>query len=217
MYTKNVIYDIITKRGDFVKIYIFDIKKLNNEDIAICQNHFPKRYEKAQSFHFDDDKKRAYAGAVLIHKILGINENDIKYGENGKPLCDNICFNISHSGDFVILGSSENPIGVDIEKTSDYHEKVAKRVFTDNEQKWLEDDKKNRFYQLWTLKESVMKATGKGLQLTPNSFEVLPFFENKPIIIDHTSYYGMSVKFKDYYISVCKTEPIKNICIEEFV
>lgn len=198
-----------------MKIYIFDIRKLNNEDIMLCQNHFPKRFEKAQNFHFDDDKKRCYGGAVLMNKILGITEKELCFEKAGKPYCKNINFNISHSGNYVILGASESTIGVDIEIINEYHPKVAKRVYTQSEQKWLDDDKQNKFYQLWTLKESVMKATGKGLTLAPNSFEVLGFSNQKPIIIDDTSYYVVTTKFEDYFIAVCKTKPIDKVDIEK--
>lgn len=194
-------------------IYVFDIRKLNNEDIAICQNHFPKRFEKAQSFHFDNDKKRCYAGAVLMNKVLGITEKDLLFGENQKPMTNGVSFNISHSGDFVVLAKSDCPIGIDIEKVEDFKDNVSKRVFTANEQNWLKEDEKQRFYQLWTLKESVMKATGKGLSLAPNSFDVLPFFDKKEIIINGIFYYGMVTKLDNYYISLCQTKPIDKVDI----
>lgn len=187
---------------------------MTDDDIQLCKNYFPKRYKKAQNYKFDDDKKRSYGVSVLFYRILNICEKNLYYTENQKLYAENIEFNISHSGDYVVLCYDNDTVGVDIEKIGKYHSNVAKRVFTQKEQEWLCDDK-NKFYQLWTLKESVMKATGLGLKLGANSFEVLHFFDNEPIIINGISYYGITTKYEDYYISICQTKPIQKINIEK--
>lgn len=68
-------------------------------------------------------------------------------------------------------------IGIDIEMTrrnTDF-EGVAKKVFTRREQEMLmpltKSEKRKLFFQLWTAKESLMKATGLGFSLNPSSVE----------------------------------------------
>lgn len=193
-----------------VKIYVYDIKNFDEKCAIVCKNYFPKRFEKSKSLLFEDDKKRSYACAFLLYSVLGIKENQIYYTLNGKPHVKNLFFNLSHSGDYVILGVGDCQLGVDIEKVSKFHSNVAKRMFTTKEQSWLGEDVK-RFYQLWTLKESVMKACSKGLAIAANSFEVLPFFQNKSVIVDGITYYGTVTEFEEYFISVCQTKHIEKI------
>jgi phosphopantetheinyl transferase len=101
----------------------------------------------------------------------------LTYGLNGKPYLKNqsINFNISHSGDYVVLATANREIGVDIEKIAVYPDKVAIRCFTLPEREWMEQEGENEaFYRLWTAKESVMKASGLGFSLAPEIFSVLP-------------------------------------------
>ena len=55
----------------------------------------------------------------------------IQTGEFGKPYIsgDNIHYNISHSGDYVVCAVSNHEIGVDIQKVTGDHMKLAKRFF----------------------------------------------------------------------------------------
>ncbi|RZL30652.1 MAG: 4'-phosphopantetheinyl transferase superfamily protein, partial [Pedobacter sp.] len=80
-----------------------------------------------------------------------------------KPYLPNINFNLSHSGDYVVIAIGENALGVDVEVIKDHfdHDLLAKVCFTINERKQignLED-----FYTFWTRKEALLKATGEGL------------------------------------------------------
>lgn len=96
----------------------------------------------------------------------------LKDGQTLKP----IQFNISHTRDLtccaITLG---NPVGVDVESL---HRKVnlsiAPRFFSKTEahliQKLPEEQQKAAFLDLWTLKESFIKAKGKGLAMPLNQF-----------------------------------------------
>lgn len=91
-------------------------------------------------------------------------------------------FNLSHSGDWVVLAADRHTaLGIDIECTPQCNiDAIAglRDLFTQNERAYLEehtapDQKARLFLQLWRGKEAVMKATGKGFELAPNSFELL--------------------------------------------
>ncbi len=123
-----------------------------------------------------EDQARCLAAGLLLRRVLGICEDKLCKGPYGKPyLPDGRQFNLSHSGRYVILGVSNAEIGVDVEKIAPFDDRVVRRCFTAEEKAWLyETDSENRFYRLWTAKESVMKATGAGFHMPPETFCVLP-------------------------------------------
>lgn len=93
---------------------------------------------------------------------------------NGKPHLTNaplpITFNLSHSRNMAILAvGMDHPIGVDIEITSRRRsqQSIAERYFHPTEAatfKQLTDTEQGKyFFQLWTLKEAFLKATGAGI------------------------------------------------------
>jgi len=88
-------------------------------------------------------------------------------------------------------------------------------VFTPAEQAWLQAAPVARFEQLWTLKESVMKALGLGLQLDPASFEVLEMVEGKPVTVENVKLYGFTIHHDGYCISLCGEKSIKSLQLRE--
>ena len=100
-------------------------------------------------------------------------------GVRGKPyLGDGPSFNVSHTDGLVVVVASLGPIalGVDAEATdraSDL-DKLAQRYFAATEvAAWgarAPEQRRDRFFDLWTLKESYMKATGAGFALGLSSF-----------------------------------------------
>ncbi len=136
----------------------------------------PSRREKTENFKVLKSKTQSIAAGLLLRYVFGENAKNITAAKHGKPfLPDGPEFNISHSGNLVVLAVSKNAVGIDAEFPTDYSEAVAKRCFTQGEQLWLKEQGENgAFYRLWTGKESIMKVTGLGLSLAPKSFELLP-------------------------------------------
>jgi 4'-phosphopantetheinyl transferase len=89
-------------------------------------------------------------------------------------------FNLSHTDRLVACVLSPVPLtGIDVELITKPHFDVMPQVFIANEIAFVESQPTMRerltaFYLLWTRKEAVMKATGKGFSLPPKSFTV-PF------------------------------------------
>ena len=107
---------------------------------------------------------------VVIKKIFGIDiaKQEFNYTEYGKPYLPDypdVHFNISHSGEYVACAVSDKPIGIDIQKISEYNSDVAKRVCNGNELAQIEksSDKAYEFTKLWTQKEAVLKMYGTGI------------------------------------------------------
>ncbi len=93
---------------------------------------------------------------------------------NGKPYLINaslpIVFNLSHSNDMVVLAVGlQHALGVDIETTTRKRSQhaIAERYFHPNEVAHLQQltnaEHSKYFFQLWTLKEAFLKATGEGI------------------------------------------------------
>jgi 4'-phosphopantetheinyl transferase len=91
-------------------------------------------------------------------------------------------FNLSHSGGWIVLGAHrDRHLGIDIE-CAGRHEigtlSTMVDLFTPNERAHLascfdQSTKADLFFRLWRCKEGIMKATGRGFDLAPASFEVL--------------------------------------------
>lgn len=86
---------------------------------------------------------------------------------------------ISHHGNYACVAlSHEERIGVDVHTGSFYPEMVARRFFTPNENRWLQElpstSRANGFGALWTIKEAVCKARGTGLRFPLPALRVPP-------------------------------------------
>ena len=120
-------------------------------------------------------KLNSMAAGLLLRKFLQITDDaQLNYSENGKPfLPGGQYFSISHSGNWCALAVSDIPVGADIEVPRGVSSALIRRCLTHEEQVWCADSTE-RFLQLWTRKESVMKACGKGLTMGLRSISVLP-------------------------------------------
>jgi 4'-phosphopantetheinyl transferase len=120
----------------------------------------------------------------ILSGYLAVSPDSIKfhYGDKGKPFVapqTALQFNVSHAGDlFVCAVSSGLAIGVDIEQIREMEDMpaIASQFFAPAEQRHLagiaEGDRAHAFYQCWTRKEAVIKATGEGISRPLDSFEV---------------------------------------------
>lgn len=189
-----------------VNVYLLSIDKIGNKEIELCKNYFPDRYKKSERFAFREDKFRCIGVAALLHKRLNLIESDIRIGENGKPFSDNIKeeFSISHSGDYICLAVCNNTVGVDIEKIKKANFSVAKKIFTYNELNWMNENPDNRFYSLWTKKESFVKCIGDGITSECKKIDTT----NNNIKYNNSNYYTDTVEYNGYMISCC----CKDLC-----
>jgi 4'-phosphopantetheinyl transferase len=123
----------------------------------------------------------------LLGYCLGIPAESVEFaiGNKGKPSLaadfrqTSLNFNISHSGDFVLMALAyRRNVGIDIEL-------VCRTVNTDAiAAQFLSKDEYARlkalparlrhdaFYSCWTKKEAYLKARGDGLGLALNAFDV---------------------------------------------
>lgn len=75
----------------------------------------------------------------------------------------------------------------------------------------MTEDPLERFFILWTWKESLTKAVGLGMSLKPISFDVLPFTENLALCLNGQTWYAATDSIAGYRFSVCAPLPIDSL------
>lgn len=139
---------------------------------------------------------------LLLSGYLGLPPRDIIFGKtvHGKPYLPSISdqmlspsrpgtdipsllpelhFNLSHSKLFVLYAfTSRGPVGVDIEAIRPVKGAldIAKRFFSAEESEMIQkasgEDRDQLFFRIWTRKEAVVKAIGKGITVPLASFSL---------------------------------------------
>jgi 4'-phosphopantetheinyl transferase len=144
---------------------------------------------------------------------FGIGENNKPYLKSGYPI--NLQFNMSHSGDTILLAISDSPIGADIEfinKSFGFSE-VLKDNFSIDEVNYIkETDSVNRFFRLWTCKEALTKATAQGLD---GDLSLLPGLEGNHqiqsgIIASGNNWLIRNFFLNDQYVESIASPPFIN-------
>jgi 4'-phosphopantetheinyl transferase len=145
----------------------------------------------------DEDRSRALMAALLprlaiaARRAVPINTIRLPRTAAGKPYDPDdpaFCFNLSHSGRYVALAMGPEPVGIDIEqiRTGNDCDAIAARYFAPAEQDWLRrfDDagRRVRFFELWSRKESILKATGEGLAGHLAGFSAVPGPERETVV-----------------------------------
>lgn len=157
--------------------------------------------EQANRFHFEKDARHWRACRTALRCILGealeLDPSDLAFdlGPHGKPLLppphDGLHFNLSHCRDLALVALCRvGPVGIDLEP--------AKRTpgLLDCESAFCHpdeiarlpaspDDRAACLLELWTSKESLLKALGTGLSLAPESVSLAS--ENRsdhPLLLD---------------------------------
>ena len=94
----------------------------------------------------------------------------LSYHPNKKPYLSShsaIHFNISHAGSYAILAIADCAVGVDVEHVrADFSfREILPYLFSPAEVASVRQspDEAQAFYTLWTRKEALVKATGKGV------------------------------------------------------
>ncbi|MFI2858075.1 4'-phosphopantetheinyl transferase family protein [Paenibacillus sp. JSM ZJ436] len=134
-----------------------------------------------------EDQVRSTAGqllsAWLISAYRGVfpESSQLTRTTYGKPywLADpECCFNISHSGEWVVGVIGGVPVGIDVEEVQDIDLSVSDMVFSAPEREALSArkgaDAREYFYTLWTCKESCLKAMGTGFSYPPRDITIQP-------------------------------------------
>lgn len=167
-----------------MKLYFFDISKQDEPD----KENLP------QSVLTHCKKKESFSAAK---SLIQMGAENLSYEENGKPVADNCFVSISHSKNMVAVCTSENPVGIDIEKI-DYDrdiKKIANRFYHGKElELFNENPTYELFFEIWTKKEAYSKISGEGVGEVFKGFDVY----------DLDDYTFETEKIGEFILSVCE-------------
>lgn len=151
----------------------------------------PDEKARAERFRFEKHRDRFIAGRGMVREILGRYLQSqpaalrFDYLMNGKPALagkfasGGIHFNLSHSEDLALVAVTRiGIVGVDVECVREIKEvdDLVARFFSRREnelfQKVPSPEKPVAFFNLWTRKEALLKATGEGITRSLSLVEV---------------------------------------------
>lgn len=148
-------------------------------DIYLLKIPYPFREKILKYRRWQDAQADLLGKCLLVSTVLDGNFDrlsDIQFNEFGKPsVPGKLFFNISHSGNVVVIAHGNVPVGIDIEKKEDIRIEDFKTQMTEKEWNNIQSAsyKIESFYEYWTQKESAIKLIGKGLSIPLKSFEII--------------------------------------------
>lgn len=221
----------LTSSADIWRIpVVSDLELLADQEALLL----PYELEKSLRFRqLKDNHRFIIRKAVLriiLSKYLRLPETEIEFiiGENKKPGLNPIHkielhYNVSHSGDWILIAVSDAELGVDIEQTDtefDYTE-VLRHSFGKEEIDYIQSKgtSKKAFFTLWTRKEALTKATSKGLD---DDFPDIPCLDGKhqintAMIWSEKNWVVSSFEVDKAYIGSIALSPSKPLRFFDFV
>ncbi|HDR7296820.1 4'-phosphopantetheinyl transferase superfamily protein [Bacillus cytotoxicus] len=198
---------------------------------------------KSEAFYYRSDQERFIVGRAILRIVLSyyldILPKDIVfyYNHYGKPYIltntiESLEFNITHSNEMLAIAIANRSVGIDIEYMycGRNLEEYMESLFTTYLQKDLRmntsEEKQKILLRLWTVLESYVKATGKGIRY-PLSTDIRNIVNqhtknlinsNFEISID-TCFLFKKIEIKDYICTCCILEPLDKFIIfrDEFI
>ena len=177
--------------------------------------------QKLLSYHLPEDRLRGVIGKLILRKLLMEEEyppavlEQIKQDTYGRPFIDkSIDFNIAHSGDYILcVVSKDTKVGVDIEKIrnvkmDDFNIALSSEEF---------DELKNHaspgsyFFSIWTQKEAVSKANGKGMEVILTDI----IFKNNKAISENEEWMLKELEINNNYKSHVAFKGINDVLLME--
>ena len=134
------------------------------------------------------------ASAYLKKTLIG----DYEVDEKGKPNAKGVHFNVSHSKGHVVLVKAPCPVGIDIEEVREVKQDLIDFVCSLEEKTYIDSEEK--FFEVWTNKEAILKAKGIGLRNDLKGVPALPIDGQKQY--DGKNYVAKTIVYRDAVITV---------------
>jgi 4'-phosphopantetheinyl transferase len=171
-----------------------------------------------------DQAFRSATGSLLLAKMVcrisgyPVSSISIHRYSNGKPFLPdfpNLHFNISHTDNIAVLAINSRPIGIDIERVTPARMAIADRFFSKDEKEMLnqcpsESERDKLFFELWTARESFVKAIGIGIFSSMEQFAPQQNASGWQVTQEGTGQWNIRhYKFmSDYIVALCSKSPI---------
>lgn len=151
-----------------IQIHFANVNKVDCDELLLSPLLTNFDHTSIEQYHHPEAKKEKIVSTFLIRKYVG----DYSVNEFSKPIAEHICFNASHSHGAVVLVLDEVPVGIDIEKIRPADNQLVDYISSKEEKEYIKDDK--TFFEIWTNKESLVKAVGTGIRSKVNEIVGLP-------------------------------------------
>lgn len=197
---------------DDVELYVLDVSFLSDYNTFQKMMRYvgSDRIEKLEKIKLEAERERSLGAGLLLSFAMRKHAVDmtdgtfkVEIGVDGKPYLgksylnkmpciscstdldgnprDRLQFNLSHSGKYAVCAVADKDIGVDVQiRETKLSEAFISRCFSKKERSSGID-----LMELWSLKESFLKAKGCGLTVSPSRIEVME--QIKTEIIDETT------------------------------
>lgn len=188
--TMNTCLFDITNQVDIWKIDVTKFLHLFDYLFSILHQN---EKDKALAFKIEKDKNNFVIRKGLLKFLLAkylttnIASTEFTEGNNKKPILATnnmgLHFNSSHSGNFIVIAIAKQEIGIDIEhiNTAFNYQEILSAIFSNDEINYILNSKNasESFYQLFTRKEAIVKASSKGIT---DSIKNVPVLNGKHLI-----------------------------------
>lgn len=155
--------------------------------------------QRSERYHQVKDSQRYIISRAVLKLLIGqylqlpAAEITIGIGVNKKPLISNkeagrLQYNLTHAGEWILIAFSSTMVGIDLEYLDPHfdYQHLLPTCFNQTEQNAIlqSSNSRTQFYEYWTRKEALVKATGKGidesLPLVPcmDGLSEIPFLMN---------------------------------------
>ncbi|MHA4842608.1 4'-phosphopantetheinyl transferase family protein [Flavitalea antarctica] len=170
--------DKSTDDSQAVRLYRISINdhlvNLGQYDMLLCDEETAK----AERYNYQKDRDRFVISRavlrLLLARKLSVHPSTLVFaiGTNKKPFLAEpaiatVEFNLAHAGEYILIAISDSPVGADLEYIDpDFnYPEVAKFACNEDEMSSISASSSPlfTFYMLWSRKESLLKATGKGI------------------------------------------------------
>ena len=159
------------------ELFAMPVHCIDPDDRTLRACLSPARLERLDRLH-GTARAQSFAASLLLEHAVRCLFPSVPHPlesaaqPDGKPYligAPQVQFNLSHAGDWAVCAVGSHPVGVDIEQCRAGRRDVARRFFHPDEVQYLDTlspaARTDAFYTLWTLKESYVKADGRGLRL----------------------------------------------------
>ncbi len=208
-------------------IYLADLKRLRiaedyDELLSGMDEEAVKRIER---FKFEKGRYMALMRQIVLDYVFygafGSCRVALKADLNGKPRIEGITgpdgkafdnsafkdfdFNISHSGEVLVIVSGKGRAGIDVEQASRIKDvdKLTRFFYKDEENRVNKaEDPKDEFCRIWTFREAFSKEEGVGIPLFENEEIKIDYDENK-VFYKNTGFRFYEYGYPGFRITCC--------------
>ena len=180
---------------DKIKIILIDSNLLDIDFLLSSPYLKSEDINKINQFKMAESQKEEAVSFILKRKYAG----DFYLSKEGKPISSSKYFNIAHSNGVVVyIENKDHPIGIDIELIKPSKDNMREYISSKEEYNYIKSNE--NFFEIWTSKESLVKAYGSGIKTNIKEIPALPL--NGVKNYKDKKYRSKCFKFSNFVISI---------------